>query len=424
MASWNPVLNFFCETKNAFAEKFGEEHLFDYLENHTYSTCIEYWAYSLQDARAIGILENLILREWKGLLLFHYGYLQDTVKEESTGDQVGFWQAYGGIYMECRSVVIDIYNDTLVLTPFRKFLNIGEVKETSVDTIARQIKRAKTIEFSNKLDGSMQSARWYQNHIVMSGSKTLDPACSFQLEEGFRWIKNDARYIRLLRDFEDYTCIFEHISMNDKHIVVYSKSDEGLHLIGMRRVADGKERSYAEVISIANEYSIPTTWLQDSTLDEVLDSLDSKKSDEAEGFVLNIDGYKVKIKYNDFVDMHAILAAMSSPNVIIRQIADGTWDDFFSKIPESYHDQVMEIAKKVFRFAKTKEALVSKYYSELRSQNFDNKRDSMIWINENVPQNLQGFVRNRYLGNPTDVLKRANAYVKIADIENFLVDIG
>lgn len=43
---------------------------------------------------------------------------------------------------------------------------------------------------------------------------------------------------------------------------------------------------------------------------KVDDEVDKKKSNEAEGFVLNIDGYKVKVKYDDYVRMHRLLSVL------------------------------------------------------------------------------------------------------------------
>ena len=114
----------------------------------------------------------------------------------------------------------------------------------------------------------------------------------------------------------------KYISLKDAHVVKYKKEQEGLYLIGIRDVNTGVELPYRTVIYIANEHHIPTTKLFDKNLDEIMSELDDKKSDEAEGFVVNIDGFKVKIKYNDYTYIHKALSKLSSINLVIRSIAD------------------------------------------------------------------------------------------------------
>jgi hypothetical protein len=77
-----------------------------------------------------------------------------------------FWDLYDGFYKECRSIVIDVKNEDIALSPFRKFRNINECEENSLENITRLMQSAKCIEFTNKLDGSMQSARYYNNQII------------------------------------------------------------------------------------------------------------------------------------------------------------------------------------------------------------------------------------------------------------------
>ena len=88
----------------------------------------------------------------------------------------------------CRSLVIDVVNDCIILAPYKKFFNIGEVEESSLENVQARINAAKCIEFSNKLDGSMQSATWYNGEIVMAGSQMPDPELSWnlQMEQGIR----------------------------------------------------------------------------------------------------------------------------------------------------------------------------------------------------------------------------------------------
>lgn len=421
--NWNIVLNKFIEIKEKFVEKFGVDELWAYKNGNEYTNCIDYWVAMLNISEYTELVKPLQINEYNDMVLIRYGRFSDVFGGESELDFGDFWDMHDGFYMECRSVVINIVDNELVLTPFRKFRNINECESNSEANIAKRIRKAKCVEFTNKLDGSMQSARWYKNHLVMSGSQALNPDVSFRLEDGYNLVRNDDNCMQMLRDYQDYTAIFEYISLKDAHVVHYTKEQEGMYLIGMRNVNTGVEMTYADVIAIAKKYNLRTTESYNKTLDEVMASLDDKKSDEAEGFVLNVDGYKVKIKYNDYVNMHGILSAISSVNLIIRSIADDGWDDFIAKVPPAYKDRAYETANKAFAFIKKKDAVVKDWYQMLLDNQFDNRKDSMIWIDKNVPKQYRGYVRSLYLGNECNYLKSGNGkYVIMREIEDFLKD--
>lgn len=410
--SWNPVLNKFVEIKCLYEQKLGSDSLWNYDKN--VETCLEYWARKLGNSDYIELLKPLQLNEYDEMLLIRYGNDADVFGGEIDMTPDEFWTAYDGFYMECRSVVIDIKNDCLILTPFRKFRNLNECEETSFENISQRIKNAKCVEFSEKLDGSMQSARWYDGRIVMAGSMALNPADSWRLADGRRMLEENENYINMLKDFPNETFVFEYISQKDAHVVKYSKEQEGLYLIGIREVITGTERPYCIVHSFAKAFNIPTAMIFDKTLDEVVSELDDKKSSEAEGFVLNIDGFKVKIKYNDYVNMHKVLSSISSINLIIKSIADDNFDDVLAKIPNAYKDRVLKIAGYVFKYIKDTEDIICNYYSSAPK---DNKKDFMIWVDNNVPRDKRGYVRAKYLGHKYNLIKTdSGKYLKLKDM--------
>lgn len=412
--SWNPVLNKFIEIKWEFLRAFSRDELYDY--DRSKQTCLDYWVEKLDNPEYIELIKPLQLIEHNGLLLIRYGNYADVFggEEDVTPDE--FWDKYDGFYLECRSVVIDIKENRLVVTPFKKFRNLDECEETSIENISKRIKDAKCVEFSDKLDGSMQAVRYYNDNIVMCGSTSLNPKTSWRLKDGYHMLFQRAGYIDLIMDNPLLTFIFEYISMKDAHVVVYSEDQEGLYLIGIRNSVTGEEYSYKEVNRFANKYSIPTTRVFDKTLDDVIKELDDKKSNEAEGFVVNIDGYKVKIKYNDYVSMHRILSEISSINLVIKNIADGTFDDMISKVPKAYRDRVMQTANIVFKYIHNTELKIKEYFDKAPK---DDKKEFMLWVESKVPNSIKAFVREKYYGREYNLIKnRSGRYLKINEMED------
>lgn len=414
--SWNVVLNKFIEIKERFIGEFGESSLWNYKD----ITCIEYWVEKLENKEYENMISCLKFTESNDLLMFRYYYLERAVKNGIVKSVEELWNVYDGFYSECRSVVINIKENELVLTPFKKFHNINAVSWTKEDVIAEKIKQSKHVEISTKLDGSMQSARWYKGKVVVAGSKGIDRKKAYRVDCSYQIIESNESYKQMLQDYNEYTAIFEYIFLNDVHVVKYNKEEEGLYLVGMRSVATGEELSYKETIEIAKKYNIPSTSIIDKSYEEVMSSLDDKKSYEAEGFVLNVDGLKVKIKYNDFVMMHHVVSQLVSPNVIIKNIADDTWDDLYSKIPEQYRKRTDEVAQKTYALIDKYTNHVNYYVSALRKHNLS-KKEAMLWIRQNVPKMYEPYVRETYLGKECNFIKNRNGkYLKLNEIEALL----
>ena len=170
--SWNPALDFFVEVKNEFIKECGKNALWQYGREDSFTNCLSYWVWTLNNHNHpkyyhySEIIESLLLNESMGMLLIKYNDLHTD------------WYIYDGFYRECRSVVIDVLHDELVLTPFRKFFNINELEETQLDIVQKKIKNAARVEITDKIDGSMCSARWYHKDFIISGSQALDIAKS------------------------------------------------------------------------------------------------------------------------------------------------------------------------------------------------------------------------------------------------------
>ena len=402
---WNNVLTNFKALKHRFITEIGENALWDYGDH---KNCIEYWSSKFEDF--CEMFAPLIITEYNDFVLLRYNLL-DT--------DADFWHKYDGMYRECRSVVLDKKNECLVLTPFRKFFNVNETEETMEYNVRKRISEAKCVEVSDKMDGSMQSARCYNGDIVLAGSQALDPTLSFRVSIGYSLL--DTNYRMMLMDNPDYTFIFELICKEDQHVVVYSDDDRGLYLLGVRNVLTGKELSYSDVVAIAQHYGIRHIETFDKTFDQLMQSLDEKTSDEAEGFVINIDGYKVKLKYNDYVKIHKMLSKMVSTNTIIKCVEDGTWDDIRSKMPQAYRADADIVADNVKAFVKMMSAKMNEMYNNAKSsyRKFDgnvDRKSFAIYVHEHCNPYAH-YLLNMYDGKDNNFIRnRAGRYLRYHEI--------
>lgn len=390
--NWNPIYNLVMKIKDDYTNTFkDDEKLF------------ENWLIKLNKKEYGDIFESLQVNQDEDILLIRYGLAEM---------QRGMWEDKNSIYRECRSVVIDLKNEAIVLAPFRKFFNINEVEENSLENIYEEIKHADIFEITNKLDGSMQSARYYQDKIFMAGSMAINQDNSWRLKDGYSMLSNNHK--RMIKENRNITFIFEYISLKDAHVVLYDKSEEGLYLIGARDITSGHQWSYDLLSSCAKYYNVKMTNIEKKTIDEVLDEMKILKSHEKEGWVINIDGHMVKVKCDDYVHLHRLLDKFSSVNVIIENVAEDRIDDMLSKVPKGYKEKIVKIANAIIEYKNNTTKLVWDYYDKAPKEN---KKEFMIWVDENCSPEVRGCVKNIYLGREFNVLKgRCGNYKKLSDL--------
>lgn len=391
--SWNPVLDLVVEIKREYGARFG-------LDTMNFQK----WLERLESKKYNDIFSCLITNQHNEFLLVRYDLI-DAPQE--------MWENQDSIYRECRSVVIDLDKECVALASMRKFFNINETKENSVDSLREEIRNANKVEFFDKLDGSMQMARWYNGRLLMSGSMALDPSKSFRLEEGIGMLTDN--HIRMMKKYYNDTFTFEYISEKDPHVVNYKNLEDGLYLLSVRCALDGYDYDFETVKAVADGYGVKCVNHEKRTFDEVLELMKVYGSDEKEGWVMRIDGRRVKIKCDDYVNMHNVLDKLASNNVIIRAVSDGIIDDVLSKVPESHKDRVMKIVDKVKNYTKVV-ALNYKWYYALAPKS--DKKTFMTYVNEQVPKQYQAYVRNIYLGKEINpLMSQSGKYVKMSTID-------
>ena len=406
--SWNPMFDECIKLKKKYIDYFGNYVGFKDM---------------IETFRQEGISYNPIFNEvqinqHEDLVLIRYG-LHEMGK--------GMWEDENSPLREARSLVFNLRTEEMVLTPFRKFFNLNEVWETSTEVVEVKIKYCKIFEVSEKMDGSMQSYRWYNGEIIGSGSMALDPKNSFRLEEGFEMLTENHK--RMLKDFPTVTFIFEYISEKDKHVVPYDYSKKkGLYLIGARSVIDGEEYTYNVIKDLSSYYGIPCCkTYQYNTLSEVLEHLNKMTVRDGEGFVLNIDGFKLKLKCEDYLQLHRLDDKLSSPNVIIEAYAEGTIDDLYANMTPLMKEKNKDVMDTIEKFMYKMRHKIDMNLDEvnmmvrLDGTEEENNKKLHKFINEFVDKDVREYVRMTYLGREYNILKsRGGRYIKIEEIRKWV----
>lgn len=416
--NWNPFLNLVIELKKEYKKKLKKDFDYNPEDVRINKTCVNKWVNELNDEKFINMFSGITLWQYKDYVIAHYNDYYKALNEK--GELVNykdFFDLYNRLYMECRGVVVDVRNETLALVPFRKFFNLNEREETSLENIKNRISKASCIEFTDKLDGSMISAGYVNNEIVVAGSSCNHPDRSPIVKDSCEYIENNKDYLKMLKENINKTFIFEYIfPKKDLHIVQYTNT--GLYLTGIRENLTGKEYSYHDVLEYAEKYHVASTKEFQTDLQHVLSHLDDKKSNEAEGFVVNIDGYKIKIKYNDYVEMNRMVYSAASINYIIKAIEHGTIDDVIAKAPEGYKVTIQKNVNDIYDMINKIDQTVENYYNLVKDLN---RKEAMIKINTEFPKKYRGFITEKYNQRSYSYLKSFSGhYRKYEELENLL----
>ena len=409
--SWNPMFDECIKLKKDYFHNFGELKAdidFKYMIEMMKKYRLSYNP----------IFDEVQINQYGDLVLVRYG-LHEMGK--------GMWEDENSPLREARSLVFDIMTEELVLTPFRKFFNLNEVEENSIENIEKEIIKCERFEVSEKMDGSMQSYRYYNGRIIGSGSMALDPRNSFRLEEGYQLLTDN--YKKMIKSMPTVTFIFEYISEKDKHIVPYDyKKQKGLYLIGMRNVINGEEYPYETIKEVSEAFNVPCCKIyQYDTLQEVLEHLNKMTVKDGEGFVLNIDGHKIKLKCEDYLQLHRLDDKLSSPNVLIQAYAERTIDDLYANMTplmkEKNKDVMDTIEKFMYKMRHKIDMNLDEVNTMVRLDGTEEENNKKLhkFINEFVDKDVREYVRMTYLGREYNILKsRGGRYIKIEEIRKWV----
>lgn len=125
--------------------------------------------------------------------------------------------------LECRGTVID-KDWNIVSRPFTKIFNYGENR-------APNIHRDAVVIASQKINGFMAAATWYNGDILVSTTGSIDSKFADMAKESIKkCLLGSREYIRNL--LESQTAIFEIVRDDDPHIV---DEEPGVYLLNIRR---------------------------------------------------------------------------------------------------------------------------------------------------------------------------------------------
>lgn len=200
--------------------------------------------------------------------------------------------------MRCRGLVLDTDTGEVVACPMRKFFNYADKKH---DETAMKMENCDVIE---KLDGSLGMLFKYRNEWVFASRGSF---VSTHAQKGMEMAKEKGLEGKCK---EEYTYLFEMIYPDNRIVVNYGDRTD-LVLIAMVRTSTSNDLAHICVVDEAKRLGLATPQILSSG--NTYASLKSKNIRNQEGYIIRsrLNGERVKLKFDDYVEIHAFRTRFS-----------------------------------------------------------------------------------------------------------------
>jgi len=280
----------------------------------------------------------------------------------------GVWDDITSI---CRGLIIDTSTGEILARPFDKFFNYNEP--------GVMIPKGRP-EVTVKLDGSLGISYCLDNKIYWA---TRGSFISEQSQAAQKMWDEKYSHVSVPKNL---TLLTEIIHPTSRNVVKYDYED--LMLIGARDRFTGHDFNYFELSTLSQELKLPIVEKVDfSDLNSVIDiakSLDSQH----EGFVLRWpDGYRVKVKSDQYLEAHRIIHGLSTQK-IVNAWEFGKIEEIIFALPEEFHSEV-EKTKNDLDSLFEKEVNDFHYVVLAQISNFASRKEYALWVQKDVPVHFQ-----------------------------------
>lgn len=256
------------------------------------------------------IEEGLVVKnDHPTLPLSIYNYSRTTQYE-------GKWD---DITKSCRGLILD-NNGNVIAKTFDKFFNLEEHKPEEIPN--------EEFEVYEKLDGSLGILFWYQGKWILASKGSFISEQSIKGRE----ILNSKYSIEPLP--RGYTTLVEIIYPENRIVCNYG-NDEVLVVLSMISNATGKELDYDSLLKINEVTGLPVVKKYDGIQD--YKTLKQLISNDREGYVVRFrNGFRVKIKGEEYVRLHRILTGFSNVDIWENLKNGNDLNEFLDRVPDEF----------------------------------------------------------------------------------------
>jgi RNA ligase len=239
----------------------------------------------------------------------------------------GIWDEYT---MSCRGLVVD-NGGTILARPFQKFKNLEEYDPSEIDM-------SQKYDVFEKMDGSLIIVFYYEPRMQW----IIASRGSFISEQAL-----EAQKMFNVNVFDklntECTFLFEIIYPENRIVVDYGGRRELVLLTrivtktGIEAHHDELVAQYSKYFTVVKKFDVNINNLND---------LKNLEEENKEGFVVRFDnGFRVKVKFSEYVRLHGILTNVSNLTVWEHLMNNYEFDELLDRVPDEFFDWLKRTAK-------------------------------------------------------------------------------
>lgn len=290
-----------------------------------------------------------------------YAVLNYTIKTQ-------FGRLWDDLTLRCRGLVVNMDDGTIINDVYPKFFNHFEPESGEISGYGW---------ITEKFDGSMVSVCNHDSKLFVASRSTLNNYVTDLARDLIE--KNNYEF------YEGYTYLFELIHSSDPHIVKYDFDD--LVLLGIR---ENNEPAF-HTIKLFHDWKGRKVTLEkiddvQKFISEVINSKPVENKILKEGYVVQLIGKKIKVKYDQYMTVHKMVSDMSPKfifeTISLRPFGDWMTYDFvdrvcvdilnmYNEFPDEHYKSLEEIVTFLHkRYRSTYENAIDTYEAILSHSKF------------------------------------------------------
>lgn len=270
---------------------------------------------------------NILIEYHEKKLIDTKAHLTEDLLIHNYSRKVQYEEAWDDYTMACRGLITDL-NGNIVARPLKKFFNMSQLYPPQIPN--------ENFKVYNKEDGSCIITYFapIENKFLCAtrGSFTSEQAIRANV------LIAKQSYQNVLKEFNDFTFVFEYVSPNNRIVVKYDYED--LILIAVIHKTTGEELPIEKLDIDWRKAKLYTV----GSLEEVR----QRELNDTEGTVIMFtSGFRMKVKNKEYLRLHRILTQVSNLDIWECLKLGNNLNQFLEDVPDEFDSWVRETIKEI-----------------------------------------------------------------------------
>lgn len=301
--------------------------------------------------------------------------------------------AWDPFYIQTRALVLDWKKEEFVLYPFDKFFELNEHTSSTEKEVYRRLQEGAIMEVTEKIDGSLIVARFYNNDFFVVTTGSFD---GLHVKIAKRILSEDIPLQNMIKHYPNHTFMLEMKNAEFPQLIKYG--EDKLTIIGMRDMETYHELTRTEIAQRAEGFGANVAPLYHLSIEEMIAIMENPTTTNNEGYILRIDDFLVKMKTKNFILANRFAGDPSRNfNMIMQCIQEGRVEAVRPMIKKEYVEAFDEFLNYITRYKQTKRANLERLFATLpQDDNLSHFGGEAKRLYPEFAKDLMAMKRNMY----------------------------